>query len=181
MGTMRKFLQIVPLILLLAQPLYAAEKKHSKKKKAVVVTTANCHLFKRPKAPFILVLKKGESLKEGIEACIEKMEIPSASISGQGALENPELGIYTMDVKQFFTKKFLGVYLMVSLNGTVTQSSTHQTQAQIDVAFVDSNYRLFGGRLFSGTVGSTAEITIIPLASPVYRKYDPQTGIELIN
>ncbi len=179
LGHMRRFLQVLPVFLLLAGPLCAAQPK--KKNKVVVVTTANCHLFKHPKTPFILVLKRGEPLKESIIECIEKMEIPSASVSGEGALQNPEVGIPTLDRKNFLKKKFAGVYVMVSLNGTVTQSSTNQTVAQIHVGFADADYRIFGGRLFSGEVGYTAEITIIPLPRPIIRKYDPQTGLGLLN
>ena len=44
----------------------------------------------------------------------------------------------------------------------------------------DINYKTYGGHLVDGDIGVTGEITIIPMLGKAVRKYNEETGLNLI-
>jgi predicted DNA-binding protein with PD1-like motif len=48
------------------------------------------------------------------------------------------------------------------------------------VTLGDDSYRAIAGHLNEATAGATTEITITPLAAPVFREFSPDVGMQLI-
>lgn len=167
------------LVLTLIIP-FSCHAKVIKRRQMVVVTMENCHEVKSPKKPFILVLKRGEPYIESLVSCIERMDIESASVSGFGAIENPVVAAYNLKKQQYASKKFMGIYQLASLNGTISTNPKHEKVAHVHVVFCDTSYRAYGGHLMLGDCGITAEITIIPFPREMYREYDEDIGLDLI-
>ena len=140
----------------------------------------SCSSLKPAKTPFILVLNQGDSLIESILQCANSTELKSASISGVGALKDPMIAYYNLETKQYETQKFEGIYELAALDGNITFVEGKRT-AHIHVVLGDRKHQAFAGHLIEGTVGITAEITIIPLEYPIHRKMNPRLGINLID
>ncbi len=146
----------------------------------VVVDMKTCHSLNNPKKPFILVLHRGEPILASIRQCIEVANIPSASISAIGAIEDPVVSDYKLNRHEYIDKKFPGIHELVSLNGTTSYNEQGQTVAHIHIVFTDGNYRALGGHLTDGKVGVVVEVTITPLDKPILRAYNEEIGLELM-
>lgn len=104
----------------------------------------------------------------------------SASLSGLGAIEDPELAYYNMETKKYETKKFPGIFEIASLNGNISFSEG-KLFPHIHVVIGNNQYQAFAGHLMRGIVGATLEITVVPLHRLLYRKFDPEIGLNLIS
>lgn len=142
-----------------------------------IVDSATCHQLAGTTEPFILNLNRGENLFQGILQCAEKVGLHAASISGLGALEDPKVAYYYLDRKEYDTKEFIGIFELVSLNGNISFVDGKHF-AHIHTALGKADHSLFGGHLMDATVGVLAEITIIPLAGRIERKYIDALGLK---
>ncbi len=176
MKVLGKYLVVV----LLAMP-FMCDAKTKQKARTVVVDMDNCQELQSPTEPFILVLRKGEVVEKSIVECVQRMGIFSASVSGIGMIENPEVGTYNLKKRHYNTKVFPGVYQLASLNGTVTTSPRNLVVGHMHCVFVDSTFRAYGGHLQGGTVGVTMTITIIPFPREIFRQPDHDIGLDLID
>lgn len=144
-----------------------------------MVTTTTCSRLAHTTEPFILVLKKGENLFEGILACANAIQLKSATFSGLGALDEVSVAYYNLSTKQYQTKLFTGMYELITLNGNVSLVEGKRF-LHIHAALGTDTYDVIGGHIMDATVGPTAEITIIPLAETITREYDGDIGLKLM-
>ncbi len=147
--------------------------------KLSIVDTRTSYKLAGTTHPFILNLNRGENLFEGILHCAEQVGLHAASLSGLGALEDPSVAFYHLDIKQYDTKMFKGIFELVSLNGNVSFVNNKHF-AHIHAALGKADHSLFGGHLMDGKVGVVAEITIIPLVAPIERHLVEQIGLKVL-
>ncbi len=129
--------------------------------------------------PFILALKQGENLFEGILRCANDANIKSASISGLGGLDDVSVAYYNLVTKEYQTKLFTGMYELISLNGNITWVDGKRF-IHIHAAIGTETYNVFGGHIMDAIVSPSAEITVIPLSDKIERAYDVATGLKLM-
>ncbi len=144
-----------------------------------IVDTTTCQSLKDTDKPFILALKIGEKLFDGILRCADAVNLKSASISGLGALDDVTVAYYNLDTKQYQTKLFSGMYELISLNGNIAFVDGKRF-IHIHAALGTEEYNVVGGHIMDATVGPSAEITIIPLQGQINRAYDETTGLKLM-
>ncbi len=130
--------------------------------------------------PFILLLNEGDNLFEGILDCAEAVNLQAAIFTGLGALANITIGYYHLETKQHQSKLFEGVFELVSLTGNITFAEEGKRFAHIHAAIGDTTCQVFGGHLIDAYAGASTEISIIPLHSPVHRKYNDALDIRVI-
>lgn len=129
--------------------------------------------------PFILALKQGENLFEGILRCANAANIKSASISGLGGLFDVTVAYYNLNTKQYQTKLFTGMYELISMNGNIAFFEGKRF-LHIHAALGAENYNVYGGHIMDATVNPSAEISIIPLPDVIDRAYDAQSGLKIM-
>lgn len=144
-----------------------------------VVNLASCHQVFGSREPFLLVLECGQSIIETITKCAENCKIASATLTGIGAVQNPELGYYDLATKSYQNKIFHGEYELIALNGNITKFN-EQYIVHIHVALSDANFQVIAGHLQNAVVSITAEITLVPFAQPIFRKLDTEFNLKLI-
>lgn len=147
--------------------------------KTAIINSASGSQVAGCEQPFILALNIGENLFESIMRCAQDAKLQSASISGLGTLDDVTVAYYNLATKEYQTKLFHGMYELVSLNGNITMLDGKHF-VHIHAAIGDDQYQLVGGHIMDATVGPAAEITIIPLCSPIHRQYDDQTGLKIM-
>jgi predicted DNA-binding protein with PD1-like motif len=135
--------------------------------------------LKNTDKPFILVLKPGENLFEGILRCADAANLKSASISGLGGLCEISLAYYNLETKQYQIKLFSQMHELISMNGNIATFEGKRF-LHIHAAVSDENYAVLGGHLMSATVNPSAEISITPLTADIERKYDEVTGLKVM-
>lgn len=133
----------------------------------------------KQREPFLLVLKRGEPVVATLVRALQEKGIASGSISGLGALENPEISYYELEEKRYVSRSFPGVFEVASLNGNISELEQNLA-LHMHVVLGDSQYRAIAGHLQDATVGGTLEITVIPFARRFVREKDPETGLNTI-
>ena len=125
-----------------------------------------------------MTLAKGDLINKTFEYYAESQEIGCAWINGIGALENPEIGYYSLKTKSYHHKVFAGEFELTSLTGNITIregkyfSHTH-------ITFSDTNYKVWGGHLFDAKITAAGEFIIIPGKININRKMNPDIGLPI--
>lgn len=142
-----------------------------------VIFSNQGHLVENTVQPFILALKAGEDLFSNILKCAAAAKLPAASISGIGGLDDIRVAYYNLTSKEYQITLFSGMYELISLNGNIS-TVEDSLFVHIHAALGRADYSVIGGHIMSATINPSAEITIIPLAQPIYRAYDKNTGLK---
>ena len=126
----------------------------------------------------LLTLDKGDLINKTFEDFSEANNIAFAWLNGIGAIEDPEIGIYSIDEKLYHKKQFQGMYELTSLVGNITIkdgkffSHTH-------ITFSDINYNVYGGHLFDAKISAAGEFIMIPDKQELCREMNSTIGLSL--
>ena len=125
-----------------------------------------------------MTLAKGELINKTLELYAKSNEIGCAWINGIGAIEDPEIGYYSLEKKSYNKKVFSGYYELTSLIGNITIkegkyfSHTH-------ITFSDIKYQIFGGHLFDAKITAAGEFIMIPGKNCINRELNSDIGLPL--
>lgn len=144
-----------------------------------VVYPNQCAALKGSDDPFLLILKKGDNIHKAILNCVNSAEINVASIAGLGAIQDPILAYYDLSQKKYLKKQFSGIFELLALSGNVSLLDDKR-MLHLHTVIGDRDYVTYGGHLVGGTIGVTAEITIIPMKGTASRQYNEEVGLPLI-
>ena len=76
--------------------------------------------FRMEKSRAYMTLAKGDNINKTFESFAEVKGVGCAWLNGIGALENPEIGYYSLEDKSYYRKTFKGEYELTSLIGNIT-------------------------------------------------------------
>ena len=125
-----------------------------------------------------MTLDKGELINKTLELYAKSNEIGCAWINGIGAIEDPEIGYYSLGTKSYNHKVFSGYYELTSLIGNITIKEGEYF-SHTHITFSDINYQIFGGHLFDAKITAAGEFIIIPGTQIIDRKMNPDIGLPL--
>jgi hypothetical protein len=146
------------------------------------VNLKTCHKLENTKSPFMLVLNKGDDFVDSLLECAKIVKLPSASLTGIGALANITFGYYDLQSKKYVKQTIDGVCELISLSGSVTlHDNKYCTHLHVSlIKLNDPSFSVIGGHLFSAKVGILAEINVIPFHAPIIREYSPEFNGNLV-
>ena len=121
--------------------------------------------YNKNKNHILLRLENGDEIMNSITEIAVKENINFASITGIGAVNNVEIGLFDFKSKQYKRDRLDGEYELTSLLGNVSMKDRKQF-VHIHVNISDQNYKVFGGHLFSANITATGEIIIKVLGNP---------------
>lgn len=127
---------------------------------------------------FVLRLDKGEEILRTLRQFCEKNNIRLGVVSGIGAVNLADVGLFEQDTKKYHTKEFTGSMEIVSLSGNISQMNG-STYLHLHITLTDSTYQAFGGHLNKAIVGATCEIIIETIEGVVERKKSEEIGLNL--
>lgn len=153
--------------------LSAAEPSHS------AVGSDSCALMKGKTEPFILALRKGEVVQSAIEKCANDAELAGASLYGLGAVQPVTLRYFDHIEKTYFDKEIKDFMEVTNLTGNISFVNGKR-QNHIHITLSDHHFQTQAGHLKDAVVGAVLEIQIIPLANPVNKYHDDETGLDII-
>ena len=126
----------------------------------------------------LLTLSKGDLINKTFEAYAESNNIGCAWLNGIGAVEDPEIGYYSLNTKSYHRKVFSGDYELTSLIGNITIkegkyfSHTH-------ITFSDTNYNVLGGHLFDAKITAAGEFIMHIGNNNITREMNRDIGLPL--
>jgi len=125
-----------------------------------------------------MTLDKGDLINKTFESYSKSNGIGCTWINGIGAIENPEIGYYSMETKSYHHKIFSGDYELTSLIGNITIkegkyfSHTH-------ITFSNTSFQVFGGHLFDAKITAAGEFVMFPGNKDIIREMNSDIGLPL--
>lgn len=131
------------------------------------------------KNTYVLSLKRGEELLEGIKEFCKEYHIEAAFFHAIGAANEVELAWYDLGAKQYVTTLFKENLELVSLTGNV---STMGNNLLIHSHGVFSNKAMEtkGGHVNKAVISGACEVVLTRIEGVIDRAYDSETGLNLM-
>lgn len=128
---------------------------------------------------YVVRLNKGEEVITCLKELCEKEDIKLAEITGLGANELVEIGVFNVKTKEYNTKTFEGMFEITSLVGNVTRKDK-DVYLHIHINFGDEDGIVKGGHLVQARISATSEIIVRKIDGEVGRKLSNEIGLNLL-
>ena len=134
--------------------------------------------FVMEKSRAYMTLAKGDNINKTFESFAEVKGIGCAWLNGIGALENPEIGYYSLEDRSYYRKTFKGEYELTSLIGNITLKEG-KPFSHTHITFSDTEFRVFGGHLFNANITAAGEFIMQFGSDEINREMNAEIGLPL--
>ena len=134
--------------------------------------------YRLDKSRVFMTLAKGDDINKTFESFAKFKGIGCAWLNGIGAIENPEIGYYSLEDKSYHRKLFEGEYELTSLIGNITLKEG-KPFSHTHITFSDTEYRVFGGHLFNAKITAAGEFIIQLGSEDINREMNSGIGLPL--
>lgn len=135
--------------------------------------------YKKFGSKYLVRLAKGEEIVESISSLAKKEGIKLARISGIGAVNKAEVGLFSPETKKYDSKEFNEDLEIISLEGNISEMEG-KTYVHAHIALGDEDLKVHGGHLNSAVISVTGEIIIDVIEGEVDRELDENIGVKLL-
>lgn len=136
--------------------------------------------FKKFNNDYVVRLNKDENVIESLKKLCREEDIKLAEITGLGASNKVEIGVFNINTKEYKTKVFDGMFEITSLVGNVTRKDG-EVYLHIHINFGDAEGNVFGGHLVESKISATSEIIVRKIDGEVGRKLSEEIGLNLLS
>ena len=136
--------------------------------------------FKRFENDYVVRLNKGENVIESLKKLCKEENIKLAEITGLGASDKVEIGVFNINTKEYKTKVFEGMFEITSLVGNATRKDG-EVYLHIHINFGDAEGNVYGGHLVDSNISATSEIIVRKINGEVGRKLSEEIGLNLLS
>lgn len=136
--------------------------------------------FKRFENDYVVRLNKGENVIESLKKLCKEENIKLAEITGLGASDKVEIGVFNINTKEYKTKVFEGMFEITSLVGNATRKDG-EVYLHIHINFGDAEGNVYGGHLVDSKISATSEIIVRKINGEVGRKLSEEIGLNLLS
>lgn len=128
---------------------------------------------------YVVRLNKGEEVIESLKDLCKNENIELAEITGLGASNLVEIGVFNVNTKEYNTKIFEGMFEITSLIGNATRKDG-EVYLHIHINFGDEEGLIKGGHLVRSIISATSEIVVRRINGKVGRKLSNEIGLNLL-
>lgn len=129
---------------------------------------------------YVVRLNKGEEVIASLKELCNNENIKLAEITGLGASNLVEIGVFNVNTKEYNTKVFEGMFEITSLVGNSTRKDG-EVYLHVHINFGDENGMVRGGHLVRSVISATSEIIVRKIDGEVGRKLSEEIGLNLLN
>ncbi len=145
-------------------------------------------IYKRFDDKLVIRLNKGEKLVESVREILEKENVKAGFLTGIGATNNLEVGLFDPKTKDYNIKKYEEDLEIANLCGNISNKDGKlYTHFHITCGRVEDNAQkgqipgsAIGGHLNEAIISLTAEIFVTIIDGDINRVYDEDLGLNLI-
>ena len=127
----------------------------------------------------VVRLDKGDEIVKSLLDVAKKEKLTLASVSGIGATDDFEVGVFDLARSDYEHVRFGGNHEIVSLVGNVT-AKDGAPYLHLHIACAGEGGKIVGGHLFEGKISLTAEIFLQKGSGRAGRLRDETLGINKI-
>lgn len=128
---------------------------------------------------YVVRLERGEEIIETLKAFARENHVTLGSISGIGAVNKANLGLFDTSSRKYIPREYTGDFEIASLTGNIT-TMDGDVYLHIHACIADSNSKTYGGHLSNALVSVTCELFINYADGMVGREFDSSVGINLM-
>lgn len=128
---------------------------------------------------YVVRINKGEEIVEKLKELCEKEDIKVAEITGLGASNLVEIGLFNVNTKEYKTTTFEGMFEITSLIGNATRKDG-EVYLHLHINFSDESGSTKGGHLVRSNISATSEIIVNKIEGNVDRKLSDEIGLNLM-
>lgn len=136
--------------------------------------------YKKFNNDYVVRLNRGEEVISSLKQLCQKEKINLAEVTGLGASDLVEIGVFNVNTKEYKTKIFEGMLEITSLIGNVTRKDG-EVYLHLHINFGDENGDVKGGHLVQSRISATSEIIVRKIDGEVGRKLSEEIGLNLFN
>lgn len=125
-------------------------------------------------------LDKGDEIVKNLIEVSKKEGVTLASVSGIGATDDFEVGVFDLKRSDYEHFRFGGNHEIVSLVGNIT-AKEGASYIHLHITCAGEGGKIVGGHLFEGKISLTAEIFLYKRAGRAERLRDETLGINKIS
>ena len=135
--------------------------------------------YRRFENCLILRLDPGDEVCGKIMEVCRLEDVSLASVSGIGAGDSAEIGLYDIPSREFRGRVLSEPFEIVSVMGNVTRMNG-EIYLHLHSTLADSQMRTWSGHLKSCRISATGEIVLHTFPGAVGRMYDERTGLNIL-
>lgn len=129
---------------------------------------------------FALIMEQGDEAMQCIKDFAEEQQLNTCQFTAIGAFEHAVLGYFDFSKKDYKRIKVEEQMEVLVLAGDISfHKEDRKVHAHVVLGGPDGNTK--GGHLIEGVVRPTLEIILTESPVNLYRKYDPESGLALID
>ena len=136
--------------------------------------------YRRFEDSYVVRLNKGEEIVSSLKNLCREENIRLGEITGLGASDLVEIGVFNVNTKEYKTKTFEGMFEITSLVGNVT-TKDDDVYLHIHINFGDEDGNVKGGHLVQARISATSEIILRIVEGCVGRKLSDEVGLNLFD
>ena len=130
---------------------------------------------------YLIIMSRGEELIDALTRWAHEHDVVSASFQGIGAVEDIEIGYYTLTTKSYSFVSFPETFEVANLTGNITLvAGTPFVHAHAVLSRCDESLGCIGGHLKRARVAVTLEISLTTDTTPAERVLNDTIGLKLI-
>lgn len=136
--------------------------------------------YKRIDNVYVVKLEIGDEIVESLTELCKKENITAGTIQGLGAVDEIDIGYYSMQDKVYHTATYNKQLEMITLNGNISVKES-LPYLHLHGAFSDEKYTMVAGHLNKVRISITAEIFVTVLNGIVTRTVSKETGLNVFD
>ena len=126
-----------------------------------------------------IVLKRGEPIIQSLTEFVKQRRIKAGYFNAIGVVSRAEIAHYNLRQKKYHIRSFNQMLEIISLMGNVTRKGK-DIVVHGHIALGTDKMALYGGHLREGITGVTCEIVFKEIKASIQRRFDKDTGLNLI-
>lgn len=127
----------------------------------------------------VLRIDRGEEVIESVLNFIKENDIKSGTITGLGATNNVDIGLYKVEDKKYYTKNFIGDFEITNFTGNITRKNG-EPYLHMHITFADEEFNSYGGHLNKCIISAACELYFQIYPIEVERYHDEEIGINIL-
>jgi predicted DNA-binding protein with PD1-like motif len=129
---------------------------------------------------FVLVFDKGDEPVDGIAAFAREQQLEAGHFTGIGAFSDLVVGYFDRERRDYERIAIREQVEVLSLVGDIAiEGEEVRVHAHVVVGKADGSAH--GGHLLEAHVWPTLEVVLAQTPEPLRKRFDPETGLALIN
>lgn len=129
---------------------------------------------------YVIRIDKGEELVSTLKDFCERKHIKNGTITGIGATDKVVISIFDTKEKKYKKRTLKGTMEITSLTGNISNKDT-KAHLHLHINVSNNLLQVYGGHLEECYISATCEIILEKIEGHMNRKYDPETGLDILD